>query len=47
MSFSLTNAFGPAAWLAAGAVLGVAAMALRHRLQAWREARLAAEWDPY
>jgi hypothetical protein len=47
MSFTLASAMGEAAWLAAGAALGVLAMTLRQKLHAWREQRLAAEWDPY
>lgn len=47
MSISLTTAFADGAWLLAGTLLGVGAMALRQKFLAWREARAAAEWDPY
>ena len=47
MSITLVSAFGVAGWLAAGAAIGVAGMALCQRVSAWREQRLSAEWDPY
>lgn len=47
MGMQLTTAFGATAWLAVGALLGAAAATLGRRLRDWREARLAAEWDPY
>jgi hypothetical protein len=36
-----------AGWMAAGAFVSLGALALGQRVQAWRAARLAAEWDPY
>ncbi len=46
MGVQLTT-LGATAWLAAGALLGAGALGLVQRLRHWREARLAAEWDPY
>ena len=42
MIFGLTPELGVAIWMAAGAALGVCGMMLRQKLQAWREARIAA-----
>jgi hypothetical protein len=47
MSLQLTAAFGATAWLGAGMLVGAGGLALARRLKAWRESRIAAEWDPY
>ncbi len=47
MGFQIITSLGDVIWLALGALLGAGAMPLRRKLQDWREARLAAEWDPY
>jgi hypothetical protein len=47
MAIPTMTAFGVAAWLMAGTLLGAGAFALGRKLRDWREARLAAEWDPY
>jgi hypothetical protein len=47
MIAQMVSQMGQFAWLATGLALGAAGMALGRRVIAWREARIASEWDPY
>jgi hypothetical protein len=47
MGIQIAATLGATAWLGAGMLVGAGGLALARRLKAWREARIAAEWDPY
>ncbi len=44
---TLFMALHEAIWLASGAALAFGASLAWRKLQDWREARMASEWDPY